>query len=87
VNRLRLRRDGLHWVEADGEIVALDDQSLQYLSANAAGAVLWRSLIEGATRDALLARILEEFDVEEDVAARDLDGFLTELAMLGLLED
>ena len=83
VNQLRLRRDGLHWVEADGEIVALDDRSLQYLSANAVGAVLWQSLIEGATRDELLARILEEFDVEEDVAARDLDGFLASWRRLG----
>ena len=52
-----------------------------------AGAVLWQSLVEGATRDELLARILEEFDVEDDVAARDLDAFLAELASLGLLED
>ena len=83
---LRLRRDGLHWIEADGEIVALDDRSLQYVSANPVGAVVWQALVEGATREELLARILEEFEVEEGVAARDLDGFLGELARLGLLE-
>ena len=83
---LRLRRDGLHWIEADGEIVALDDRSLQYVSANPAGAVVWQALVEGATRDELLARILEQYEVEEGVAARDLDGFLGELARLGLLE-
>ena len=83
---LRLRRDGLHWIEADGEIVALDDRSLQYVSANPVGAVVWQALVEGATREELLARILEEFEVEEGVAARDLDGFLGELARLGLLQ-
>jgi hypothetical protein len=86
VSLLRLRRDGLHWIEADGEIVALDDRSLQYVSANPAGAVVWQALVEGATRDELLARILEQYEVEEGVAARDLDGFLGELARLGLLE-
>jgi hypothetical protein len=86
VSLLRLRRDGLHWIEADGEIVALDDRSLQYVSANPVGAVVWQALVEGAMREELLARILAEFEVEEGVAARDLDGFLGELARLGLLE-
>jgi hypothetical protein len=86
VSRLRLRRDGLHWIAADGEIIALDDRSLQYLSANLVGAVVWERLVEGATREELLARILEEFEVEEGAAARDLDVFLGELARLGLLE-
>lgn len=82
----RLRREGLHWVESGGEIVALDDRSLQYLSANPAGALVWQALVEGATREELLAQVLEEFEVDHEVAARDLDGFLAELAKLGLLE-
>ena len=82
----RLRREGLHWVESDGEIVALDDRSVQYLSANPAGAVVWQALVGGATREELLARVLEEFEVDQEVASRDLDGFLAELAKLGLLE-
>ena len=86
MSRLRLRRDGLHWVESDGDVVALDDRSLQYLSANPAGAVLWQALVEGTTREELVGRLLDEFDVEEGVAARDVDGFLDELTRLDLLE-
>ena len=86
MSRLRLRLDGLHWVESDGDIVALDDRSLQYLSANPAGAVLWQALVEGTTREDLVGRLLEEFDVEETVAARDVDSFIVELTRLGLLE-
>jgi hypothetical protein len=86
VSRLRLRREGLHWVESDGDIVALDDRSLQYLSANPAGAVLWQALVAGTTRGELVGRLLEEFEVEEAVAARDVDSFLAELTRLGLLE-
>ena len=86
MSRLRLRRDGLHWVESDGDLVALDDFSLHYLSANPAGAVLWQALVEGTTREELVGRLLDEFDVEEGVAARDVDGFLDELTRLDLLE-
>ena len=86
MSRLRLRLDGLHWVQSDGDIVALDDRSLQYLSANPAGAVLWQALVEGATRQELVGRLLEEFEVDEAVAARDVDSFIVELTRLGLLE-
>lgn len=86
MRRVRLRHDGLHWVEADGEIVALDDRSLQYLSANPAGAVIWQALVAGATRDELLGRILDEFEIDGETAGRDLDDFLAELRRLDLLE-
>ena len=86
MSRLRIRSDGLHWIESDGEIVALDDRSLQYVSANPAAAVLWRALVEGATRTQLVARLLAEFEVHEDVATRDVDAFVAELGRLGLLE-
>ena len=86
MSRFRLRGGGLHWVESDGEIVALDDRSLQYLSANPAGASLWRALVEGATRNELIGRLLEEFEVEHAVAAKDVDSYLAELTRLGLLE-
>ena len=83
---LRLRRQGLHWLESDGEIVALDDVSLRYLSANAPGAVLWQRLVQGATRDQLVAALLDEFEVDPADARRDVDAYVTELTRLGLLE-
>jgi hypothetical protein len=86
VSKLRLRADRLHWLEADGEIVALDERSLKYLNANPAGAVLWQSLAQGATRDELVRGILDEFDVDEATASTDVDRFLAELDARGLLE-
>jgi hypothetical protein len=87
MSRLRLRRDQLHWVETDGEIVALDDRSLQYLSANPSGAVIWQALVDGTTRSDLVRRLVDAFDVDEPVAARDVEAFLAQLTRLGLLED
>jgi hypothetical protein len=86
VSELRLRRDRLHWLEADGEIVALDERSLMYLNANPAGAVLWQSLAQGASREELIQGILDEFDVDEATASADVDSFLAELDARGLLE-
>lgn len=86
MSRLRLRREGLHWVEADGEVLALDDRSMQYLSANPVGALIWRALAEGTTRNELVGRLVEEFDVDEPTAAKDVDAFVAELSKLDLLD-
>jgi hypothetical protein len=86
VSELRLRAEHLHWLEADGEIVALDERSLMYLNANPAGSVLWQSLARGTTRDALVQEILDEFEVDEATANADVDRFLADLDARGLLE-
>jgi Coenzyme PQQ synthesis protein D (PqqD) len=83
---LRLRADRLHWLETDGEIVALDEAALVYLNANPSAGVLWRLLAEGTTREALVAGLLDEFDVDEPTAGRDVDAFVEELSERGLLE-
>lgn len=86
MSELRLRADRLHWLEADGEVVALDEQSLMYLNANPAGAVLWQALAQGTTRDQLVQGILDEFEVDEATARSDVDRFLADLHARGLLE-
>jgi hypothetical protein len=86
MSRLQLRRAGLHWVEADGEIVALDDRSMHYLSANPTGALIWQALVEGTTRDELVEAVVAEFDVDQPTAGTDVDAFLAELSRLGLLD-
>ena len=83
---LRLRADRLHWLESDNEVVALDEVALEYLNANPSGTVLWQALAEGTTRDALVKRLLAEFEVDEATARGDVDRFLTELDARGLLE-
>jgi hypothetical protein len=86
MTELQLRADLLHWLESDGEILALDEQALVYLNANPAGAVLWQALAVGATRDELVRRILAEFEVDEATAGADVDRFLADLDSRGLLE-
>lgn len=83
---LRLRQDRLHWLEADGEVVALDENALVYLNANPTGATLWQALAAGSTRAGLVNRLLSEFDVDEETATADVDRFVAELEARGLLE-
>jgi hypothetical protein len=85
MTELRLRRDGVAWRDVDGEVVALDEHAAVYLAANPAGAVLWRSLAGGATREELAAELALAFGIDTDRAAADTDGFLADLSERGLL--
>jgi Coenzyme PQQ synthesis protein D (PqqD) len=83
---LRLRPDGLSWREVDGELVAVDVESSTYLGANPSGMILWQALAQGATREELVARLVEEFGIASERAATDVDAFLEALDARGLLE-
>ena len=83
---LRLRRDHLDWRAVDGEVIALDGRAAMYLSTNRAGMLLWDALGGGATREQLVERLTSAFGLASDVAQRDVDAFLDQLAARDLLE-
>lgn len=85
MTRLRLRMNDLQWREVDDEIVALEGQRSRYLAANGSGALLWRMLAQGATRDELAAALMEAYGIEAEVAAADTDRFVEQLRSEGLL--
>src|SRR5262249_42545890 len=86
MSRLRLRADRVKWLEGDGEVVALDEQTFVYLNANATASVLWTSLAAGATREELVERLVDGFDVDRATAETDVDAFVSDLEARGLLE-
>jgi len=86
VSKVRLRSERLQWVELDGEVVALDEVALAYLSANPTGALLWRELSRGTTRDELAQCLAGHFELELERAEADVDTFLEDLRERGLLE-
>jgi len=83
---LKLRQEGVAWTDVDGEIVALDEATAEYLAANAAGGLLWRALAKGATSDELATRLTDEFGIERSRAEADTDAFLAELRARDLLD-
>lgn len=83
---LRLGANAAFWREIDGQIVALESERSLYLSTNAAGTLLWRTLERGATRAALAAALADRYALPTDIAERDVDAFLDQLRAQALLE-
>jgi hypothetical protein len=64
----------------DGTGVILDVDTLQVFTLNETGMFLVEALSEGAAdREALINRLLETFEVEEDIAGEDVDLFIADL--------
>ena len=87
MRELRLKADALAWRHVDGEVIAVDLQSSTYLSTMGSGALLWRALAAGTTRDLLVELLAREFGIEHDRAAADVDAFVADLADRELLDE
>jgi hypothetical protein len=86
MSELKLRGQGVAWTDVDGEIVALDETSAEYLAANEAGGLLWRALAQGATREELVAKLAAEYSLTPERAAADTEAFIAALRERGLLQ-
>ena len=82
---LRLNEAAVSWQEVDGEIIALQHDSSEYLSTNGTGALIWKSLAKGASRESLIGLIVHEFGIDTARATEDTDAFLDTLCAHGLL--
>lgn len=49
------------------------------INLNETGAFLWKILERGATEEELLAKMTEEYDVDEETARKDIDAFINKL--------
>ncbi|HVF53265.1 MAG TPA: PqqD family protein [Actinomycetota bacterium] len=83
---LKLRDADVVWREVEGEVVAFDMRSSNYLSVNRAGACLWPMLAKGATTESLVSRLAETFGLTDLEAQTDVAAFVAELRSKGLLE-
>ena len=82
---LQLRTTDLDWREIDQDIVILDGRDASYLTLNGSGALLWRTLAEGASRDELIGALLAVYEVDATRASADTDAFLESLYARGFL--
>jgi hypothetical protein len=82
---LQLRATDLDWREIDEDIVILDGRDASYLTLNGSGALLWRTLADGATRDELIGVLLAAYEVDATTAGSDADAFLDNLHERGFL--
>lgn len=82
---LQLRTTDLDWREIDQDIVILDGRDASYLTLNGSGALLWRTLADGASRDELIGALLSVYEVDAARARADTDAFLESLYARGFL--
>ncbi|MBS7298052.1 MAG: PqqD family protein [Eubacteriales bacterium] len=57
------------------------------ISLNETGAFLWKELEKGTDYDALLSKLLDEYDIDEATAKDGLDKFLESARAAGLVEE
>ena len=56
------------------------------INLNDTGAFLWKILQEGATEEQLKESLLNEYEVDNEIAERDIKAFINKLAEKGLLD-
>ncbi len=54
---------------------------------NELSAFIWEQLQAPVTRDELLDRILDKYEIDSETAASDLDAVLAELKQMGVVEE
>lgn len=63
---------------------ALENNSIMIMTES--GAAIWRCLEEDWSYEAIVAYMLDQYDVDEELARADLDEFLDRLREADLLE-
>lgn len=57
------------------------------ITLNQTGTFLWKRLEQGATEEDLVAALLAEYEIGEDIAHKDVQAFIARAKDAGLLED
>ena len=70
----------------DGESVLLEMKRKRYYRLNETGQVIWRALEAGRSYRAVVAELIDTFEVDETSAQAELARFVAELSDAGLLE-
>ncbi len=73
----RIRPGAVTWKQLAGETVVLDISDSSYLSLNGAATLLWSTLVDGGGSELeLVSTLLDTFDVDDDMAATDVQSFI-----------
>ena len=76
-------------VGGDSVVVPVGEMSKKFhgmINLNETGAFLWRILEKGSDEKGLLDALLSEYDVSEDIAAKDVKTFIDKLTEAGLVK-
>ncbi len=70
--------------------VAVGERSREFhgmITLNGSGRVIWDALASDTTEEAIVDRLLEEYEIDRETAARDVAAFVGKLRESGVLLD
>ncbi len=84
-------KDGFILREVAGTfvIISAGDDNLDFkgvITVNEVGALIWRGVEAGKSKDEIVDKILSEYDVQRDIASVDCDEFLQQLIDKNIIE-
>lgn len=84
-------KDGfiLREVAGNSVVVAVGKRAKEFngvINLSGAGADIWKHLQKDISKEELIDRLLEEYDVEREVLTKDVESFLQKIGEAGLLE-
>jgi len=83
--RVELLKDDLVARKVGDEYFLLTTGDATLHNIRESGVYIFEQIEKGADRDEILDGLVEEFDVEKDIATADLDAFLRELEEKGII--
>lgn len=77
--------EGVLYQELPGEAVVLNLTTAEYFHLNSLGHAAWELIRSGADREAIEAKLTDEYDASPEQIRSDLDAFLQRMVELKLV--
>ena len=77
----------LREVDGNSVVVSIDSSFNGLITLNETGTFLWNLLAEGTDEDSMVAAMLKEYEVVEDVAKADVREFIETARKSGVLDE
>jgi hypothetical protein len=71
--------DRAAWRVVDGDVVAVDMETAEYLTMNGSGALIWDALARGTTETELADLVVDAYAISSQQAAADVAAFIGDL--------
>jgi len=77
-NTILIRNNQIIARQIDGEFVVLDINVGKLYNLNPTAKIIWKFLAKPRTVDEIVEKIINEFDVPEKIARKDVNSFVNE---------
>jgi len=73
------------WCPVEGEMVLFHSETGEYYGLNEVAARVWRLIAEGASQEAMIERLLAEYEVDSETAHAEVARLIDEFAASNLV--